>query len=361
MAASGGGPSLPRMSPPRVIIAGGGVAGLETLLALRALAGDLADVPLVAPDPEFVLRAATVLEPFEAGEAQRVPLARVAEDAGATLVHGSVRVVLAEGRRVVLASGSTLPYEHLVLAPGVRPQAALAEAITFGLPGSSAALKALVASDPPRIAFVAPTRSGWLVPLYELALLTAPRISGEVVLVTPEPTPLAIFGPEVSAMVAKLLAREEIAFVPGSYDAVAGDPVVSLPLLRGHAPAGVPTDDLGFIPVDSHGRVGGLDDVYVAGDATHHPIKQGGLAAQQADAVAAHLAARLGAPVTPAPFAPVLQGRIIASDSSRALAGSERKLAARHLAPYLETVITAAPSSFPARRSSSAASASSSG
>ena len=34
---------------PHVLIAGGGVAGLETLLALRALAADRVDITILAP------------------------------------------------------------------------------------------------------------------------------------------------------------------------------------------------------------------------------------------------------------------------------------------------------------------------
>ena len=50
-----------------------------------------------------------------------------------------------------------------------------------------------------------------------------------------------------------------------------------------------------FIPVDEYGRVAGLRGVYAAGDAVDFPVKQGGLAAQQADVVAEHVAARYGA------------------------------------------------------------------
>jgi NADPH-dependent 2,4-dienoyl-CoA reductase/sulfur reductase-like enzyme len=49
---------------PRVLIAGGGVAGLETLLALRALAGDRVDITLVTPDLRFVNRSMAVDQPF---------------------------------------------------------------------------------------------------------------------------------------------------------------------------------------------------------------------------------------------------------------------------------------------------------
>jgi NADH dehydrogenase FAD-containing subunit len=42
--------------PHRVLIAGGGVAGLDALLALRALAGDRVALTLVSPAPDFVYR-----------------------------------------------------------------------------------------------------------------------------------------------------------------------------------------------------------------------------------------------------------------------------------------------------------------
>ena len=55
----------------------------------------------------------------------------------------------------------------------------------------------------------------------------------------------------------------------------------------------------GFTPGGHGGRVKGLERVFAAGDATSFPIKQGGLAAQQADVAAATIAALAGAPVDP--------------------------------------------------------------
>ena len=78
--------------------------------------------------------------------------------------------------------------------------------------------------------------------------------------------------------------------------------------LRGPFLPGLPHDLEGFIPTDLHGLVAGELDVYAAGDATAYPIKQGGVAAQQADAVAEAIAARLGAPVEPQSFRPVVRG-----------------------------------------------------
>ena len=85
------------------------------------------------------------------------------------------------------------------------------------------------------------------------------------------------------------------------------DRVVALPRLGGPWLDGLRHDADGFLVVDEHGAVEGATDVWAAGDGTSFPIKQGGLAAQQADAAAAAIAARLGAPVTPAPFRPVLR------------------------------------------------------
>jgi sulfide:quinone oxidoreductase len=41
------------------------------------------------------------------------------------------------------------------------------------------------------------------------------------------------------------------------------------------------------------------------------PIKQGGIATQQADAVAQAIAAKAGADLTPQPFRPVLRGLLL--------------------------------------------------
>ena len=61
----------------RVVIAGGGVAGLETMLALRSLAPDLVDVELVAPENHFWYRPLAVTEPFKASQAQHLSLIHI--------------------------------------------------------------------------------------------------------------------------------------------------------------------------------------------------------------------------------------------------------------------------------------------
>ena len=275
-----------------------------------------------------------------------------------------------------LASGGELRYGALVVAVGARPARALPRGITFGEPGSRDALQGMLADLEEgyleRVAFVVPPGSSWPLPLYELALMTAAEVRGmgmdraEFTLVSTERTPLSVFGSQASESVAELLEEAGIEFAGGDYANLDGDKllltpgqrvidaqrVVSLPMLLGPAVDGLPGDQNGFVPVDAHGRVGGLDDVYAAGDATTYPIKQGGLATQQADAVAEAIAARAGAAVVPQPARPVLRGVLLTGGAKRFLrhelggeddgeAGERalwwppNKIAGRYLSPYL--------------------------
>jgi sulfide:quinone oxidoreductase len=92
---------------------------------------------------------------------------------------------------------------------------------------------------------------------------------------------------------------------------IAVDAVVALPHLEGPHLPGVPHDVHGFVATDDYGRLLGLTDVYAAGDLTQFPLKQGGIATQQADAAASSIAADAGAAVKPEPFRPVLRGLLI--------------------------------------------------
>jgi sulfide:quinone oxidoreductase len=358
-------------SPAEILIVGGGVAAMESLMALRDLAGDRVRVTLIAAEPDFVYRPMAVAEPFGFGEARRYPLRRVVEDFNARLVLAAVTAVDASDRRVVLRSGDTIHYDTLVLAPGARMLPAFDAAVTFAGPGSAVAMRTVLddleEGHARRIVFVAPTVAGWTLPLYELALLTvrhaaAAKVECDVTLVTPEPRPLALFGERASTAVAEMLAAAGIEFTGASHvepvdgavrllpsgRTLAAARLVALPLIRGPQLGGVPSEpDFGFIPVDRHGRVAGLDGVYAAGDATNFPVKQGGLAAQQADAVAEHVAARHGAPLDPSPFRPVLRGLLFAGGADRYLRACDdavaaqplwwppTKIAGRYLAPYL--------------------------
>ena len=74
--------------------------------------------------------------------------------------------------------------------------------------------------------------------------------------------------------------------------------IVALPELYGPPIRGTPGGEHGFLRVDGTARLHDAGPVYAAGDATDFPIKHGGLAAQQADAVAESIAALAGAAIT---------------------------------------------------------------
>jgi sulfide:quinone oxidoreductase len=326
-------------TPFRVVIAGGGVAGLEALLALRALAGDRVELTLVAPTPDFVYRPLAVAEPFARGHRTRTPLAEAARTAAATFVHAPLTRVNVADRSVTLGDGQTLPYDALVLATGASAGAAFGDSQVFNWDDTCDAeaigglLRDLEEGYSQRLAIVIPPGPGWPLPAYELALLISSDARGmgmnpEITLVTPEDAPLAVFGPRAVEVVREELQRAGVHLELGAYAEVDPGPpqaivlrpsdrrlevgrVLALPRLRGRAPDGVPADADGFIAVDAHGRVAGIDGVWAAGDGIDFAVKFGGLAAQQADAVAADIAAEAGAAVERTPFRPVLRGRLV--------------------------------------------------
>jgi sulfide:quinone oxidoreductase len=362
-------------SPGRVVIVGGGVAGLEALLGLRDLLGDRVALTLVSQADAFIDRPMTVAEPFGFGSAARHSLPDIAAGFGAEFVLARVAAVDAAAHRVSCAEGPEIGFDTLILAPGARPISSLPDAITFGIEGSSDAMRELLSrmhgGQVHSVAFVAPSMTGWLLPLYELALMTARDLkrnnleSVHLSLVSSETRPLALFGEQGSQVVARMLEAAGIEFVgaaAGTHEVmvgVSGEPLaanylVTLPLLRGPEIAGLPaTQDGGFIPVDEYGRVDGLTDVHAAGDAVNFPIKQGGLAAQLADSVTEYVAAKHGAAVEPSPFRPVLRGMLFTGDEPRFMRSGvsddeseaanawyplwwpPTKVAGRYLSPYL--------------------------
>ena len=331
-----------RIEPRRVVIVGGGVGAVEALLALTDLGERCLDITLVAPNERFTLRALTVASPFAAGHHPDVgSMAEIARETGATLKQAVVTRVDAARKRVVCADGDELEYDDLVLSPGARARQAYDPALTFGL-RDPLALNGLLADleqgYTSSVAFVVPDAVSWPLPLYELALMTARQVHGmsrEVHLsfFTPEPAPLAIFGPEASAAMERLLADAGIVLhcdasatvarrrvmVPAAGIHLDVERIVSLPVLEGPLLSGVPTDAGGFFPVDEYSRVRGTEGVYAIGDAADLLIKQGGLACQQADVAARHIAHAAGAAVEPEPLKPVLRGRLLTGGADQYL------------------------------------------
>jgi sulfide:quinone oxidoreductase len=365
-----------RSHPFRVLIAGGGVAALEALLALRHLAEDRVSIELIACEPQFWYRPLAVAEPFKLARVRGLDLSDLADQCGAGLTLGAVESVDAERHRVRTVVGAEFEYDVLLIAIGARPVPAVPGALTFRGPADTHTFSALLADlerEAARsVAFALPGTVGWPLPVYELALQTAGLLvrrgaDVRVVLVTPEESPLHLFGPTASAAVSDLLADRGIELRLGSYpvafangslsltpgESVAVDRVVALPRLEGVRIMGIPQDADGFISIDDHARVRDVADVFAAGDATAFPIKQGGLAAQQADAAAESIAAAAGVEIQPRAFHPVLRGLILtggpalfaradlAGVDEPSLSGTEPlwwppgKIVGHYLAPFL--------------------------
>jgi sulfide:quinone oxidoreductase len=368
---------------PQVLIAGGGVAGLETLLALRALTDDRVDITILAPELKFVNRSMSAQQPFRVQRGRGFRLEDTAAELGAHWHRGALDHVVHAQHRVVTTDRDSLSYDMLVLALGARPQrewhgpGVLSYRGGRDGPSYRMLLHQMREGRVQRVAFVKPAGASWPLPLYDLALMTAAECAAhnvrdvELSLITPEEEPLVIFGSRASAAISTILSESGVTVHTSSYGrpgspgkldispghrSLAVDRIVTEPRLVGPSVRGIPAERDGFIHTDAHGRVPGLDDVFAAGDATTFPVKQGGLAAQQADAVAELIAAAAGAQIEPQPFRPVLRGTLLTGGAARYLradisggAGDDstlsddalwwppNKLSGRYLAPYLSS------------------------
>lgn len=363
----------------RVVIVGGGVAALETALALADLGRDRTNVTVIAPNTEFVYRPMVVREPFGDGAAPRYPLLPIVRDAGATLLHGELGWIDPAGRTIHTKADESIEYDALVLALGASISKRYKHALTIDDRDLDETMHGLIQDVEGgfihKLAFVAPGRIAWPLPLYELALMTAGRaydmgIDLETTVVTPEDGPLAIFGASASSSTAELLARASIETINSAYAEVPNarevvvtpgdrhievDRVIALPELFGPEVRGIPLGDHGFVRVDPYCRVPGVERVYAAGDTTDFPIKHGGVGSQQADIAAQSIAALAGASVTPQRFNPVIHGMLLTNGKPRYLTAhitgghgfsSEitdtptwsppSKIATKYLAPYLQ-------------------------
>ena len=172
--------SRARACRPRVLIAGGGVAGLETLLALRALAGDRVDITLVTPELRFVNRSMAVDQPFRPQRARGVRMRGRRGASTAPRWHrGALDRVEHDRRVVVTKDGDELPYDMLVLALGARPDREWHVGRRADLPRRPRRPRLPPAAPPaprgPRqqAGLRQADRASWPLPLYDLALMTA--------------------------------------------------------------------------------------------------------------------------------------------------------------------------------------------
>jgi sulfide:quinone oxidoreductase len=204
---------------PRIVIAGGGIAGLEALVALRAHLGPQAEIQLLEANAELVERQRAVVEPFDAGGPRRFDLGRIAADHHVDLRHDRLASVDPDARRVRTIAGASVEYEALLVAVGGRPDVGVPGALTFAGPRDVPAFRSLLddvaAERIVRLGFAVPAHVAWALPLYELALMTAERIRPTrredvgLVVVTPEQRPLEAFGDRIASHLWSVLAERD--------------------------------------------------------------------------------------------------------------------------------------------------------
>ena len=289
---------------------------------LRELAEERVEIDLLTPNSDFAYRPLEFAALFRDERVQRFDLQRIAADQGADLVCDRLEGVWPD-ERVVTPVGRRLPYDSLLIAIGASCAWAYRARSRSAPPGSSrnspALLDDLETAFAHRLTFAAPAGTGWLLPLYELALMAADRLAErEVECRAPRG--------DARGRAARGVRTEASQHVDGL---LAGR---GIELLTGHRPIRVDTNGLiatpserldgrpcsrttrderssrsaasrrpspGSSPRTATGRSSAPSGVYAAGDGTAFPVKQGGLAAQQADAAASAIAAAAGADVEP--------------------------------------------------------------
>ena len=321
----------------RVVVVGGGVAAIEGLLRLGRLVGDRASLTLMAPNDELVIRAERVNEPFARPGAAHRPIAELAAAVDARWVRDTLASVDAERRTILTGAGDEIGYDALLVAVGGRMTAVYEHATTFRDEAADTLFGQIVEDIEDgyakSVGFVEPVGATWLLPLYELALMTAARAHSvgmddvDLFVVTPAPSPLAELGERATSAVSDLLGgagvtvhSTSVARIPAATrlvlepqgDELRPDRMIAMPRIAGPSIPGMPSNGAdGFIPIDSRCAVIGSGPVFAAGDATAFPIKHGGVGAQQADAAAAAIARLAGADVEAPPCRPTIEAKVL--------------------------------------------------
>jgi sulfide dehydrogenase [flavocytochrome c] flavoprotein chain len=112
-------PAFAQGAAPRVVVVGGGFAGASCARALRQADPRIA-VTLVEPNATFTAcpLSNAVIGGLREISAQQFTYDRVAAN-GIVIARAAATAVDAHGHSVTLADGSRLPYDRLVLAPGI--------------------------------------------------------------------------------------------------------------------------------------------------------------------------------------------------------------------------------------------------
>ena len=313
----------------KVVVLGGGFAGLECAFYLRHKLGGAVDLTLVSERDYFLFKPNTIYIPFgEDPEHLKLPLQRAAKRKHIELIISRARDIEPQARKVHLTERA-LDYDYLVVATGadMRPSEipGLKEhAITVWTPeemmrlreGLEKVVAAAREGHRQRVLFLVPPYNRCSGPLYELCLMTDTwlgrkkvREAVDLTWTTYEQGYIQAFGPRLNTVVTGEFAERGIvgfkqAVVTGVEPGVAVyhdgerrgfDLLVSFPpYIAKETFSQLPGDSRGFIPVEAESRrVIGQSSIFAVGDTADFPIKQAFLALLQGDAAGEHLAAEI--------------------------------------------------------------------
>ena len=303
------------MARTQIVILGGGTGGTMTANRLRRrFDPDEAEIHVVDRDDRHVYQPGLLFVPFGLAQVEEIVRPRRRQFRNGVMFHeNEVESVALDKDEVLLDDGTTLPYDVLVVATGVRLQPEETEGLTgpgwnervftfYDLPGAAALEQALRRFDGGRLVVniadmpikcpVAPIEFAFLADWYLRE--RGVRARSEVVLATPLDG--CFTKPIASEHLTYLLGEKEIELVTefsaGEIDGVGGklvsydqrevefDLLVTVPLHGGAAyverSPGL-GDSLGFVPTDK----GTLQtpvkpNVFALGDATDLPTSKAG-------------------------------------------------------------------------------------
>ena len=139
-------------------------------MALRALAADLLDITILAPELKFINLSMSVDQPFKPQRVRGLRLQETAAELGARWHQGTLDRVEPERNRVVTRDGDEVPYDMLVLALGAHPEREWhsQEVLTYhggrDGPNYRLLLHQLLEERVNKLAFVKPAGPSWPLP-----------------------------------------------------------------------------------------------------------------------------------------------------------------------------------------------------
>jgi hypothetical protein len=213
---------------PRIVVLGGGFAGLEAVFYLRRLLGDRVGLTLVSERDYFLFKPNMIYIPFGVSPDKfKMSIGPAARRKHIDLVVSRATRIDQRAKTVTTEDGMIMAYDYLVVATGaaMRPEEipGLREfAFTPWTPRDMIRLRhgleQLVArarmGERQRLLFLVPPNNMWSSPLYEIALMTdtwlgekSVRAGVEITWSTYEHAYVQAFGPRLDELVSDEFER----------------------------------------------------------------------------------------------------------------------------------------------------------